>query len=172
MTGYVFSTHQPYTLPIYRWYHPTAGDHFYTKEVDGEFAPQLGYQNEGIGFYIYLDAQPGTIALYRWYHDGYADHFYTSDSSGEFAPQLGYHLEMITGYLYPDDGWLRAPLFRWCYCGKPLPANRLSHIRMENLSFEGAGADPSFIRRRFIDLGAFGEVYEVIIHLSSRSLIV
>jgi len=32
---------------------------------------------------------------------------------------------------------------------------------MENLSFEGAGANPSFVRKRLIDYGAFGEVHEV-----------
>ncbi|MGA7370171.1 MAG: hypothetical protein WBX01_13660 [Nitrososphaeraceae archaeon] len=35
---------------IFRWYHPTSNDHFYTTDANGELAPTVGYRYEGAPF--------------------------------------------------------------------------------------------------------------------------
>jgi len=115
ITGYVFTTSQPDTIPIYRWV--GQHDHFYTADIAGELAPQNGYISEGIGWYMYPAEKPGTIPLYRWFSAQNGDHFYTTDSTGEAAPQSGYNFEKITGYLYPSQSSGTIALHRWMHSG-------------------------------------------------------
>ena len=93
------AVHAPDTTPLYRWYHNSVYDHFYTTAPGGELAPGLGYNYEGISGYIYTIQIPGSVPLYRWYHNGVYDHFYTTDPSGELPPGIGYNYEGITGYI-------------------------------------------------------------------------
>ncbi|OCK97083.1 uncharacterized protein K441DRAFT_656443 [Cenococcum geophilum 1.58] len=113
ITGFVFTTNQPDTVPIYRWMRP--GDHFYTADPTGELAPELGYVSEGIGWYMYPTQKAGTIPLYRWRSTQIPDHFYTTDPNGELAPALGYIAEGITGYLYPSQSSGTSALHRWMH---------------------------------------------------------
>src|SRR5271170_5215139 len=41
------------------------------------------------------------------------------------------------------------------------PVTRPQYFEMENLTFDGDGANPSFVQKRLIDWGAFAEVHEV-----------
>jgi hypothetical protein len=111
ITGYVYTSQQPDTIPIYRW-RAGNGEHFYCQDSNGEGS---GYASEGIGWYMYPNQKPGTTALYRWNSDG--DHFYTTDPSGELAGTCGYHLEGILGYLYPSLQSGAVPLTRWLQGG-------------------------------------------------------
>jgi hypothetical protein len=110
ITGHVYTSRQPDTIPIYRWRGPN-NDHFYCQDSNGELAPSIGYSGEGIGWYMYANQKPGTTALYRW--NGNGDHFYTTDPSGELAAMAGYNQEGVLGYLYPNPQYGTTPLTRW-----------------------------------------------------------
>ena len=49
----IFASHEPYTVPLYRWYNPTYGDHFYTTDPNGEIAPVTGYVYEGLAGFVF-----------------------------------------------------------------------------------------------------------------------
>ncbi|PWI64379.1 hypothetical protein PCL_10517 [Purpureocillium lilacinum] len=116
ITGYVYNSQQPGTIPIFRWYNKRNGDHFYTADPNGELAPQ-SYNYEGVGWYMFKDRAVNSVPLYRWYNPTNGDHFYTTDAAGELAPQGGYHSEGITGYLHPTATPNSVPLYRWYNSG-------------------------------------------------------
>ena len=62
------------TTALHRWYNSESGDHFYTTDETGEFAPDSGYVYEGITGYIGTSSIEGTTALYRWYNTESGDH--------------------------------------------------------------------------------------------------
>ena len=45
------------TTALYRWYNSGSGDHFYTTDATGEFAPTSGYVPEGITGYIWTSGE-------------------------------------------------------------------------------------------------------------------
>jgi hypothetical protein len=100
-------------VAVRRWF--KAQDHFYTTDPNGELAPTLGYNYEGVTGYISNTPLPGTTALHRWFKA--PDHFYTTDANGELAPRLGYNYEGVLGYILtaPQPGttalhrWFKAP---------------------------------------------------------------
>lgn len=112
ITGYVYNSQQPGTIPIFRWYNNQNGDHFYTADPKGELAPP-NYKYEGIGWYMFENRVANSVPLYRWYNQNSGDHFYTTDANGELAPQGGYHSEGITGYLHLAAAPKSVPLYRW-----------------------------------------------------------
>lgn len=111
ITGYVFTSAQSDTVPVYRFFHGGSGDHFYTQDSNGELALQIGYNAEGQAFHLYRDQKPGTTALHRWFGNG--DHFYTTDPNGEAAPNVGYSPEGVLGYIYPEQHPGTTALKRW-----------------------------------------------------------
>src|SRR5579862_7299937 len=111
VTGYVYATQQPGTIPIFRYWNLSNNDHFYTADPD-EILSQ-NYQDEGVGWYMFAKNYPNTVPLYRWFNIMTGDHLYTTDATGEAASLAGYQAEGITGYLHPNKEKLSIPLFRW-----------------------------------------------------------
>jgi len=84
--GYVFSSSETGTIPLYQYYSAGGTDHFYSTT----YYPDLsGYEFQGTVCYVYDSYAPGRLSLYRWWSLGGADHFYTTS----------YHLT-IPGYVY------------------------------------------------------------------------
>jgi subtilisin family serine protease len=99
---------------IFRWRHPTRGDHFYTPDPSGEFALSSGYISEGVFFRLFPAGTPDTRTFYRWANYTSGDHFYTTDPSGEFAPSSGYTPEGNIGFIATKKISSRTvELFRW-----------------------------------------------------------
>ncbi len=91
--------------PLYRYYNPTNGDHFYkTDPGDPE-----GYTAEGVAGLAYATQMPGTIPLYRYYDPGNGDHFYKTDPG---TPD-GYTAEGIACYVYGSQVTGTIPLYRY-----------------------------------------------------------
>lgn len=59
---------------------PSQGLHFYTGDPNGELAPQLGYDYEGIAYYLFPNEVSGTVPFYRW-NAGKSGHFYTTNAA-------------------------------------------------------------------------------------------
>jgi len=112
IAGYAFKNPKPNTVPIYRFYNPSTGDHFYTQSRTGESGPPA-YKSEGIAWHMYKTSQPGTVPMYRWWSNNKHDHFYTTDATGELAPRSSYVAEGILGYLHKKNVAGTVPIYRW-----------------------------------------------------------
>lgn len=62
---YIYDSQVDGTVPLYRFYSPVNGKHFYTTWYDEVGAPE--WTSEGITGYIFTDEQPGTQAIHRWH---------------------------------------------------------------------------------------------------------
>lgn len=100
------------TVPVYRFYDPVSGDHFYTpsetEKTNLEGNPDTSYRYEGIAFYAYPDdAFDGTIPVYRFYNSNSGDHFYTRSEAEKATlianPGWSYRYEGVGWYGFPDE---------------------------------------------------------------------
>lgn len=68
-------------MPLFRYYHPTATDHFYTTSWDEgcNAVANLGYKYEGVACYVAPTQDPQTVPVHRLFAAGagHCDHFYT-----------------------------------------------------------------------------------------------
>ncbi|MVT08275.1 M57 family metalloprotease [Chitinophaga tropicalis] len=80
------------SIPVYRWYLPQSGDHFYTANPNE--IPSGNY--EGIAFYAYSSAINGAVPVHRYYNGSFDDHFYTKNQN---------EMSTIPGYTYEGIGW-------------------------------------------------------------------
>jgi hypothetical protein len=83
VTCYVCTLQAPDSVPVYHW--RAARDEFYTTAPTGEKARGLGFNPQGIAFYVYKDPRPGTVPLYRFHDPVRRQHFYTTHPHAEFA---------------------------------------------------------------------------------------
>jgi hypothetical protein len=114
-------------VPVYRYWQPSVGDHFYTTstseigDVELGATGNYGYIYEGIGFYIASSLCDSNTALYRYYQGSIYDHFYTTSAdeigttTAGAVGNYGYTFEGILGYCDPAET-ARAdmvPLYRY-----------------------------------------------------------
>ncbi|MFZ2976084.1 MAG: SpoIID/LytB domain-containing protein [Candidatus Moraniibacteriota bacterium] len=82
---YAYTTQFNGTVPVYRFYASSTGDHFYTTSESERDSlnnnPQWGYTAEGIEFYAYTTQADGTVPVYRFYAPSTGDHFYTASEN-------------------------------------------------------------------------------------------
>ena len=78
---YANNTQASGSVPVYRLYNSTTGDHFYTISEDEKNAlannSQSGYASEGVAFYAYASQVSGSSPVYRFFNSATGDHFYT-----------------------------------------------------------------------------------------------
>ncbi|KAG5641992.1 hypothetical protein DXG03_003821 [Asterophora parasitica] len=108
-TGYLYTSEQPYTVPIFRLYSIGLTDHFYTTSaLERDHAvKRLGYHIEGTLGYVPTSRAPGLVPFYRLHNSGAHDHYYTtSEQEREDASRNGWAEEEVLGYIFPleDDG--------------------------------------------------------------------
>ena len=103
---------------LWRYYHPSAVDHFYTTDFTELLWGAQGYVLEGPQCQVFTDSSVGyTTALYRYYNATITDHFYTIDYSELGPGKNGYTFEKIQCYVFanPETGSL--PLYRYWSSG-------------------------------------------------------
>ncbi len=81
-----FSTQQPNTVPVYRFWSAKYDGHFYTaSETEKNYViatyPDTTWHYEGIAFYAYPTQEPNTTPVYRFWSSSYNGHFYTSSET-------------------------------------------------------------------------------------------
>ena len=115
----------PKFAPLYRYWKPTARDHFYTTKIQeiGTAVPgrngNHGYTSEGIVAVVRAEPAPGTMPLYRYWQGAVADHFYTTNRNeiGTITPGVvgkhGYQSEGIAGFCFPAQYPNTVPLYRY-----------------------------------------------------------
>lgn len=111
--GYVFKNQEPGTLPLYRLYHATARNSFYTTSLAeaNTYINQWGYYFDDvitgrIQGYVYPTQKDNTVALYRLYHSGAQNSFLTSslEEANTYIYQWGYYVDSPQkeyAYLFP-----------------------------------------------------------------------
>lgn len=109
IAGYVFTTEQPNTVPLYRFFHSGIFDHFYSLDRNGEGATDWKFEH--IQCWMPANKDNGAVGWYRFWDS--KDHFYTTDPNGEFSKQLGYHSDGERAFIYPTQVPGSVPLFRW-----------------------------------------------------------
>ena len=80
------------SIPIYRYFSPYSGDHFYTKS---NVTPQY-YNFEGVEFNAFAQPVPNTVPIYRFYNPNSGDHFYQTSINVPY----GYNFEGIEFYAF------------------------------------------------------------------------
>jgi hypothetical protein len=109
VTGYVFAEERPGTVPLYRWFHPRDGSHYYTITPNAPDRPNS--VNEGICCHVYDHPVAESVPLYRWRNR--RDELYTISAAGENSGRVGYRLQGFAGYIYRDPKPGTVPLYRF-----------------------------------------------------------
>jgi hypothetical protein len=124
-------------VPMYEYWNPTIGDHFYTIDINeiGQY-PTNGYTFEGVAFRVFDTQEPGTTPLFRYYNFQVGDHFYTADWNELGYGNFGWYFEKVEGYVYPPDSYSGIPLFEYWNQN----ANVLDHYYTTDWNELGFGA--------------------------------
>jgi hypothetical protein len=92
-------------VPYYRLYNPFSFQHHWTTdEVEYNFIPRFGWQQEGIDGYILPSQAPGTVPLYRLNINAFGGlHLWTTDLNevNFLTANAGWEFEGIAGYVLP-----------------------------------------------------------------------
>ena len=95
----VSAAHASDISPMYRYYNPTTGDHFYTTDLRELGKGKNGYRREGIEGRVFTQRSPGTVPLHRYWNNSKGDHFYTTDFRELGRGRDGYVYEGIQCYI-------------------------------------------------------------------------
>jgi hypothetical protein len=101
------------TTPLYRYWNPGIGDHFYTTNWSELGSGRYGWGYEGIQCYVYASQQGGTVPLYRYWNPGIGDHFYTTNWGELGSGRYGWGYEGIQCYVYASQQAGTVPLYRY-----------------------------------------------------------
>jgi C1A family cysteine protease len=100
-------------VPLYRYWNPGIGDHFYTTNWAELGAGKYGWGYEGIQCYVANAAGAGLVPLYRYWNPAAGDHFYTTDWSELGAGKYGWGYEGIQCYVRTTATAGTSPLYRY-----------------------------------------------------------
>jgi RHS repeat-associated protein len=101
----------PVWMPLYRLYHSSDYDHFYTANAtEKNNAVASGWKFERIEFYLSFRPFTTGTPLFRLYHAANKNHYYTTSkaSRNQFIGQYGFVYEGITGFAYDGTKFRRA----------------------------------------------------------------
>lgn len=91
-------------VPLYQYYNPYTGDHFYTIDINElGYYPGNGWSFEKVACNVFDTQETGTTPLYRYYNYYDGDHFYTTDWNELGYCSYGWCFENVEGYVYPPD---------------------------------------------------------------------
>lgn len=109
VAGHVFAEARPGTVPLYRWFHPRQGSHFYTVSPGAPDRPNS--VDEGITCHVFDHQVPDTVPLFQWSNG--RDHLYTRTPNGDGAGRRSYRVRGIACYIYAEPKPGTVPLYRF-----------------------------------------------------------
>jgi hypothetical protein len=109
ITGFVLPEQRQGTVPLYRWFHPADGSHFYTIRPNAPDRPRA--VSQGVACFVLDQRAPNAVPLYHWSNG--QDHLYTIELDGERAARLGYKYRGATCYVFHDQQPGTVPLYRF-----------------------------------------------------------
>ena len=101
------------TTPLYRYWNPAVGDHFYTTNWAELNAGRGGFSLDGVQCQIHPAPAAGTVALHRYWNPSVTDHFYTIDFNALGMGRFGWIHEGVAGFVYPTSAAGTVPLHRY-----------------------------------------------------------
>ena len=105
--------------PVYRFWSPSFGHHFFTaseNEKDHLISGDPNWNYEGIAWYIPSIGQQNTNPVYRFWSDGFQGHFFTSDENEKnhlVCCDPNWTYEGIAFYSYPSEQSNSIPVYRF-----------------------------------------------------------
>ena len=103
------------TIPVFRYYNGSTGDHFYTNNYseigDGI---NMGYTFEGVGFFAFPTQVANSVPVHRWYKTTTRKHFY-STAANEIPPSS--INEGTPFFVYPAAINDAVPVLRYYHSG-------------------------------------------------------
>ena len=90
------------TVPLYRYWNPGIGDHFYTTNWGELGSGRYGWGYEGIQCHVLPQQRTGSVPLYRYWNPGIGDHFYTTNWGELGSGRYGWRYEGIQCYVFPQ----------------------------------------------------------------------
>jgi hypothetical protein len=109
IAGYVYSTPQAGTVPLYRSFDRQFGSHEYTTNSVITGRPNL--VNEGVTCHVFDHPVAGAEPLYRW--DSRRDHVYATAANGEGSFRQGFRPRGIICYVNSAPVPGTVPLYRF-----------------------------------------------------------
>jgi len=118
---YAFANQATDSLPVYRFYNSTTGDHFYTISENEKDTlinnSQSGYVYETIAFYAFQSKIGNSVPVYRFINSKNGDHFYTISENEKAIvlnnPQWGYVYEGVGFYSLASQINESLPVYRF-----------------------------------------------------------
>ena len=101
------------TVPLYRYWNPGIGDHFYTTNWAELGSGRHGWGFEGIQCYVLPQQRVASVPLYRYWNPGIGDHFYTTNWAELGSGRYGWGFEGVQCYVYPLPIPGSVPLYRY-----------------------------------------------------------
>jgi hypothetical protein len=101
------------TVPLYRYWNPGNGDHFYTTNWSELGSGRNGWGYEGVQCHVVPQQRVGSVPLYRYWNPGIGDHFYTTNWSELGSGRYGWGYEGVQCYVYPAQIAGTVPLYRY-----------------------------------------------------------
>jgi hypothetical protein len=101
-------------LPLYRFYNPKSGAHFYTTSEAEKTKVITLYSNvftyEGVSCNVKTRQEPGTIPMYRYFNPQTVVHIFTTKLQ---APSPTYVYEGIAFYIFSEKQYNTVPLYKF-----------------------------------------------------------
>jgi hypothetical protein len=119
---YVHNTHIKGTVPVYRSYHPTRINHFYsTSRIEHDNAVQkYCFKPQHIAWFMFNKKLDGNVALKRYYEPNTQRYMYLTDEEQESRQWdvSAYTKAVVAGYVQNNnasaqDGTRAVPLYWW-----------------------------------------------------------
>lgn len=101
------------SVPLYRYWNPSIGDHFYTTSWAELGSGGYGWSYEGIQCFVCPTHEAGTVPLYRYWNPSIGDHFYTTNWSELRGGNAGWGFERVQCFVYPSQMKGTFPLYRY-----------------------------------------------------------
>ena len=100
-------------VPLYRYWNPAIGDHFYTTNWSELGSGRYGWNYEGIQCFVSGQTQSGLVPLYRYWNPTIGDHFYTTNWAELGSGRYGWRYEGIQCYVRSQQQSGTVPLYRY-----------------------------------------------------------
>jgi hypothetical protein len=101
------------TTPLYRYWNPSGGDHFYTTNWSELGSGRHGWSYEGVQCHVVPRRVTGAVPLYRYWNPSIVDHFYTTNWSELGYGRYGWLYEGIQCWVFPGRVAGSVPLYRY-----------------------------------------------------------
>ena len=100
-------------VPLYRYWNPGIGDHFYTTNWAELGGGRYGWDYESVQCYVASAPRAGLVPLHRYWNPDVGDHFYTTNLGELGRGRYGWGYEHVQCHVAPGQLPGTVPLYRY-----------------------------------------------------------